>query len=91
MEDGGAAGPKLSHPAGRAINRILDRAFQRLPHTPCQGNADESPEQRRLGVEPAEPDAYEPEGPTPRRAAGRLKLGDLGLADVPFRSTGLIR
>src|SRR5260370_37382669 len=44
-----------------AVNRrraeYLARAFQRLPHTPGERDADERPEQRGLGVEPALTDA----------------------------------
>src|SRR5665647_2727613 len=38
----------------------LDRAFQCLPHAPGQRDADKGPEQRRLGVQPAEADAIRP-------------------------------
>src|SRR4051812_30850186 len=66
-------------------SEYLDGAFQRLPHAPGQGNADEGPEQRGPGVEPAEPDAIGARGTRcPRGCRCRLQLGDLGIAHVPF-------
>src|SRR6266478_158098 len=60
------------------------RAFQGLPYTPGERDADEGPEQRGLGVEPASVDA-ERTG-LHRRAlrTRRLQFGDLFSAHIPF-------
>src|SRR6188472_4166024 len=73
-------------PAASPSSEDLDGAFRRLPHAPGERNADEGPEQRGPGVEPAEPDAVRacrPRATCVRRY--RLQLGDLGLAHVPLR------
>src|SRR3954462_14443649 len=85
LELGDAAGCAVGAPAASSRSEYLDGAFQRLPHAPGQGNAEEAPDQRALGVEPAEPDTV---GTRRSRLARtrrcRLQLGDLGIAHVPF-------